>query len=197
LLAAAAGLAALLPGEFGLVLAGYYALTLLYSLKLRSVVVLDVLCLAGLYTARLLGGHAATGIPYSPWLSGFSLSLFLSLALMKRYVEFSGGAAPAGRGYGAEDAPLLRNAGIAGSLAAVLVFGFYIRSSAVVPLYARPGLLWLVGLLVLAALGRMWSLARGGRLDEDPVRFVLRDRASWLFAALAAAVLAAASGGGA
>jgi S-adenosylmethionine uptake transporter len=39
----------------------------------------------------------------------------------------------------------------------------------------------------------MWSLARGGRLDEDPVRFVLRDRASWLLAALAAAALAAAS----
>lgn len=195
LLAAAAGIAALLPGEFVLVLAGYYALTLLYSLKLRSVAGLDVLCLAGLYTARLLGGHTATGIPVSPWLSSFSLFLFLSLALMKRYVEFSGGAAPAGRGYGAADAPTLRTAGGVSALAAVLVFAFYIRSAAVVPLYTRPGLLWLVVLLILAALARMWGLARGGRLDEDPVRFVLRDRASWLLAGLAAAVLTAASGG--
>ncbi len=196
LLLAAAGIAASLPAEFGAVLAGYYALTLIYSLKLRSIVVLDVLCLAGLYTARLLGGHAATGIPYSPWLLGFSLSLFLSLALMKRYVEFSGpAAAPAGRGYGAADAPILRAAGGVSALAAVLVFAFYIRSAAVVPLYTRPGLLWLVVLLILAALARMWSLARGGRLDEDPVRFVLRDRASWLLAGLAAAVLTAASGG--
>ncbi|MBI5239097.1 MAG: UbiA family prenyltransferase [Elusimicrobia bacterium] len=195
LLAAAAGIASLLPAEFGWVLAGYYVLTLLYSLKLRSVVVLDVLCLAGLYTARLFAGHAATGIPYSPWLSGFSLFLFLSLALMKRYVEFSGSAAaPAGRGYGAADALLLRNAGLAGTLAAVLIFAFYIRSQAVAPLYTRPGLLWLVGLLILFALGRMWLLARRGGLDDDPVRFVLRDKTSWLCAALTAAVLAAASG---
>lgn len=196
LLAAAAGASVLLPGEFGLVLAGYYALTLLYSLKLRSIVGLDVFCLAALYTARLFGGHAATGILVSPWLSGFSLFLFLSLALMKRYVEFSGpAAAPAGRGYGAADAPLLGGAGLSSAAAAVLIFAFYIRSEAVIPLYARPHLLWLICPLILFALGRMWLLARQGRLDEDPVRFVLRDKASWLFAALAAAVLAAASGG--
>ncbi|MDD5628723.1 MAG: UbiA family prenyltransferase [Elusimicrobia bacterium] len=192
LLAAAAGAAFFLPGNFALILAGYYGLTFLYSWTLRSVAALDVLCLALLYTARLFAGHAATGIPYSPWLSGFALCLFLSLALMKRYVEFSGASAAPGRGYGPSDAPRLRAAGLASGGAAALVFVFYIYSEQVARLYARPALLWLVCALLLFALGRMWSWARRGRLDEDPVRFVLKDGVSWLCAGLTALVLAAA-----
>ena len=196
LLAAAAGAAAFLPGAFAAVLAGYYALTLLYSLKLRSVAGLDVLCLAGLYTARLFAGHAATGIPYSPWLCGFSMFLFLSLALMKRYVEFSAapsyGSAP-GRGYGSADAPLLRDLGVASGYVSALIFAFYIRSEQVAKLYTRPALLWPICGIILFAMSRMWSLARRGQLDDDPVRFVLQDQASWLCATLTALALAAAS----
>ncbi|MCX5796367.1 MAG: UbiA family prenyltransferase [Elusimicrobia bacterium] len=193
LLAAAAGVAAFLPKGFALVLASYYALTLLYSWKLRSVVVLDVFCLALLYTARLFAGHAATGIPFSPWLSGFSMFLFLSLALMKRYVEFSGAALSPGRGYGPSDAPLLRDLGVTSGCVSALIFAFYIYSEQVARLYTKPVLLWLICLLILFALGRMWHLARRGRLDEDPVRFVLKDGVSWLCAGLTALVLAAAS----
>jgi 4-hydroxybenzoate polyprenyltransferase len=217
LLAASAGLAALLPHPFFWVLACYYAVTLLYSLKLRSVVVLDVFCLAVLYTARLFAGHAATGISYSPWLSGFSMFLFLSLALMKRYVEFSAPAvgksvrpaptelpipqAPAqgsgrprhGRGYDASDAPLLREMGVTSGYVAALIFALYIHSDQVARLYARPALLWPICFIILFAMSRMWFLAQRGRLDDDPVRFVLKDGPSYLCVALMALILAAAS----
>ena len=198
LLAAAVGLAALLPHPFFWVLASYYAVTLLYSLKLRSVVVLDVFCLAVLYTARLFAGHAATGISYSPWLSGFSMFLFLSLALMKRYVEFS---APAqgvgqprhGRGYDASDAPILREMGVTSGYVAALIFALYIHSDQVARLYARPALLWPICFIILFAMSRMWFLAQRGKLDDDPVRFVLKDGPSYLCVALMALILAAAS----
>ena len=198
LLAAAVGVAAFLPKAFALVLAGYYAVTLFYSLKLRSIVVLDVFCLAVLYTTRLFAGHAATGIPYSPWLCGFSMFLFLSLALMKRYVEFSGAAAPPeglgyGRGYGTADAPLLREMGVTSGYVSALIFALYIHSEQVAKLYTRPALLWPICFIILFAMSRMWFLARRGRLDDDPVRFVLKDGPSWLCAALTALILAAAS----
>ena len=193
LLAAAAGVAAFLPGRFALVLAGYYGVTLFYSLKLRSVVVLDVFCLAVLYTARLFAGHAATGIPYSPWLCGFAMFLFLSLALMKRYVEFSGSAVAVGRGYCPADAPLLRDMGVTSGYVSALIFALYINSEQVAKLYTRPALLWLICFIILFAMSRMWFLARRDRLDDDPVRFVLKDGASWLCAALTALILAAAS----
>ena len=48
---------------------------------------LDVFVLAGLYTMRLVAGHIATGIEFSSWLLGFSMFIFLSLAMMKRLQE--------------------------------------------------------------------------------------------------------------
>ena len=194
LLAASAALAALLPAKFFLTLGVYYALTLAYSLRLRSELVLDVFSLALLYSLRLLGGHVVGDIPYSPWLFGFSLFLFLSLALMKRYIELA--ASPAvpthGRGYRPGDAPILKEMGVASAYIAALIFALYINSDQVVRLYARPVWLWALCVIILFALSRMWVLAQRGQVDDDPVRFVLRDRVSWAAAALAAVVLAVA-----
>lgn len=71
---------------FGVVLI-YLALTTAYTWKIKSIVLLDVFFLAGLYTIRLVAGHEATGLVYSSWLIMFSMFIFLSLALVKRYVE--------------------------------------------------------------------------------------------------------------
>ena len=79
---------------------------------------LDVLTLAGLYTMRILAGAAATGIEVSFWLLAFSIFFFLSLALVKRYVELRSTPLPAGeriagRGYRAEDQEIIAQAGMA------------------------------------------------------------------------------------
>ncbi|PAM39596.1 hypothetical protein CEJ63_25210, partial [Acinetobacter baumannii] len=72
---------------FAGVLMLYYALTLAYSLRLKRVVMLDVVLLAGLYTVRIIGGTIAIGAELSFWLLAFSMFIFLSLALLKRYTE--------------------------------------------------------------------------------------------------------------
>ncbi|HMJ89735.1 MAG TPA: UbiA family prenyltransferase, partial [Candidatus Acidoferrum sp.] len=79
--------AAFLPPMFFGYLVLYYVASTAYSWFLKRVALLDVFVLAGLYTLRILAGHGATGIPYSSWLLGLSMFLFLSLALMKRYIE--------------------------------------------------------------------------------------------------------------
>ena len=48
---------------------------------------LDVVVLAGLYTLRIIAGAAAMASTSSFWLLAFSMFLFLSLALVKRYTE--------------------------------------------------------------------------------------------------------------
>jgi 4-hydroxybenzoate polyprenyltransferase len=49
-------------------LLGLYVLTaFLYSLKLKTIPLIDVLLLSGLYTLRLFAGGVATGIPISFW----------------------------------------------------------------------------------------------------------------------------------
>jgi 4-hydroxybenzoate polyprenyltransferase len=87
----------------------YFALTLAYSLMFKRVAILDVLVLSLLYTVRVLAGAVAIPVPASFWLLAFSSFFFLSLAMLKRYVEIEslaaiGVASSAGRGYTKEDA---------------------------------------------------------------------------------------------
>ncbi len=75
----------------------YTATTLTYSFYLKRKLLLDVFVLSGLYTVRILAGSAATGVPVSAWLAGFSVFFFLSLAFVKRFSR-AGGAAGARAG---------------------------------------------------------------------------------------------------
>lgn len=87
LLLIAAATCFFLPPIFALVIGLYLVATTAYSLVLKRALLVDVICLAALYTLRLLGGTAATEIPQSFWLMAFAMFFFLSLALVKRYVE--------------------------------------------------------------------------------------------------------------
>ena len=123
--------------------------------------VVDVLMLSGLYTLRLLAGGAATGTEISPWLAGFSIFLFVSLAMVKRFSELEnlrerGAAATHGRGYMVADLEQIRSFGTSSATAAVVVFALYISRPDVVALYKHAARLWLVvPLLHLLALSRL------------------------------------------
>lgn len=182
---AAAGLAALMPPAFVPVAAVYLAGTLAYSLALKREPLLDVLALAGLFTVRVLAGAALLPLPLSFWLLTFSMFLFLSLALVKRYAELAelartGAAATVpGRGYGVPELPLLLAAGVASGLAATTIFVVYLVEERFPSgLYARPGWLWLVFPVLAYWLLRVWRLAVYGLMGEDPVLFALKDRCS-------------------
>lgn len=165
----------------GLCLLAYLLLTLAYTLALKRQLFLDVIVLAGLFALRVLSGAVAVALPISPWLVAFSLFLFLSLAIAKRATGLhSEEAALGGRGYVGRDAAALTVLGGASAFAAVVVLALYIQSPGVEALYARPAALWLACPLLIYWLGRIVLLANRGALDEDPIVFALRDRASWL-----------------
>lgn len=177
LLAVAAACSFALPPAARVVLAVYVAVTLLYSLAFKRVPLLDVLVLAGLYALRLVMGHAATGIPFSAWLTVFALCMFLSLALLKRFSELknrSEGYAP-GRGYHVEHRSMILWAGVATGALAAVVIGAYGASEHVSLLYARQEFLYVLGPLFLAWILRMWRLGYKGEMHEDPVLFTLHD----------------------
>lgn len=186
--------ARLLPPAFLGWLLIYLAATLGYSFYLKRVPLLDVLVLSGLYTVRLLVGGAATGTPISQWLAGFSVFLFFSLALVKRFAELQNLRASAsqprnGRGYLLSDIEQLRAFGTASAYAAVVIFAIYISGRDVMDHYARPNRLWLAVPLLILWLSRIWLLASRGELNEDPVVFAFTDRISLLVGALVTVVL--------
>lgn len=180
LLALSFSLAMLLPWAFVAVLATYLVLTTAYTFAVKRMLLLDVLMLAALYTMRILAGTAATGIDVSFWLLAFAAFFFLSLALVKRYVELRNSALEvgqriAGRGYRAEDQEIIAQAGMASAFSAALVMALYLDSNAVREQYNHP---WMVWPLVPAALYltmRVWILARRDHLHDDPIVFIITD----------------------
>ncbi|HTW79282.1 MAG TPA: UbiA family prenyltransferase [Terracidiphilus sp.] len=183
-----------LPAAFFGWLVFYLATTFAYSALLKRYALIDVLVLSGLYTLRLLAGAAATHTHISPWLAGFSVFLFLSLAIVKRFAELENlstpGATPRnGRGYLLTDLNQLRAFGTASAFAAVVVFTNYISSSEVVMLYHHPQRLWIIMPFMILWLCRVWLLASRGLLNEDPIVFALTDKQSLLIGAAIIAVV--------
>lgn len=175
-------------------LAVYVVATLTYSLWLKRVALVDVLLLSGLYTLRLLAGAAALGVMISAWFGAFSVFLFLSLAIVKRFSELQRmhaetGSLTNGRGYLPTDIEQLRSFGTVSGLAAVLVFALYINSYDVAGLYRHPTRMWLIVPLLLWWIFRVWLLASRGEMDEDPVIFAVTDGLS-LVACVAIAAIA-------
>ncbi|HCB39072.1 MAG TPA: hypothetical protein DEP79_05250, partial [Gammaproteobacteria bacterium] len=143
----------------------------------------DVVTLASLYTVRIVAGAAAIGVFLSFWLLSFSIFVFLSLAIIKRYTELmklkSASATKAlGRGYQVEDLELLSSLGGASGYISVLVLALYINSPEVKGMYTDPVLMWPACLIMLYWVSRIWIIAHRGNMDDDPIVFALKDKAS-------------------
>jgi len=183
--------------RFTFVLLIYYVFTLAYSLKLKRIVMIDVVLLAGLYTIRIVGGAVAIDIELSFWLLAFSIFIFLSLALLKRYTELhsmlgTGKSKASGRGYGVEDLSLLQSLGGSAGYIAVMVMALYINSPESVRLYGTPKLLWLVCPILLYWVSRIWVIAHRGEMHDDPVVFAATDRVSQVVVVLCGLIALAA-----
>ena len=98
------------------------------------------------------------------------------------------GALP-GRAYGPDDRIPMAAMGVGSGYVSVLVLALYVNSPDVTRLYAHPGWLWGLCVLVLYWVSRAWLLAWRGALDDDPVVFAIRDPVSWVVAGAGAAVI--------
>jgi 4-hydroxybenzoate polyprenyltransferase/phosphoserine phosphatase len=169
--------------RFVSVLAGYYLLTLAYSFWLKSIPLIDVLILAGLYLIRVVAGGIATGLPVSLWLHAFAIFIFFSLGLMKRYIELREIqklelTKTVGRGYLTDDIEIVSTMGVASGYIAVLILILYVGSAEVKQFYRQPVILMGANLLVLYWISRAWLLAHRNQLHDDPVVFAISDLTS-------------------
>lgn len=185
LLVAAVLSLACMPLMFSVSLGAYFLLTVAYSLYLKQLAVLDVLILAALYTLRIIAGAAAIDVPLSFWLLLFSMFIFLSLALIKRYGELKVArdagktGALLGRGYEPDDLDMVSSLGGSSGFIAVLVLALYIQDGQAAHLYAHPQLIWLVCPVLLFWISRAWLIAHRGHMHDDPIVFALKDKVSW------------------
>jgi 4-hydroxybenzoate polyprenyltransferase len=174
-------------------LVAYLVLTLAYSIHLKRLPIVDVTILATLFTLRIAIGIAAAGVFASPWLLVFSMALFASLSIAKRYTEIQrilikGDADVPGRGYITADAPLVLGLGLATATVSVVILVLFIIFDAFErDVYSNPHWLWLFPVIIFLWVGRIWLICQRGELTDDPVVFAIRDRQSLILGALSAA----------
>jgi 4-hydroxybenzoate polyprenyltransferase len=187
-----------LPRAFTGMLALYAIGTAGYSIHFKRTLFLDILALAGLYTLRMLAGGVVGEVEVSQWLRAFAMFFFISMALLKRYLELiaTEDPRPLGenrRGYLPDDAPLVQTIGLVSGYLSVLVMCLYLSSSRVQMLYPRFELLWLIVPALVYWISRIWILARRRAVAEDPVAAALVDPPSYAVAAVCVVVAAVAA----
>ncbi|PJG50258.1 hypothetical protein CVM73_37385 [Bradyrhizobium forestalis] len=179
------------------VLGVYLATTIAYSLVLKRKMLVDIVTLAGLYTLRIVAGAVGVSVVLSEWLLIFSLFVFTSLALIKRFSELSmresaGLADPSNRDYRVTDLHVIAAMAAASAMNAVTVFSLYVSSSAVTPLYSRPWMLWLLTPLLLYWFGRALMMAHRREMPDDPILYAFRDGPSRITVAAMICIMLAA-----
>ncbi len=166
-----------------LVVSIYFVSTVMYSVWLKRLLMVDIVALALLYCMRIIGGSAITHIEPSFWLLTFSFFLFLSLALLKRHSELvnlqsKGEKTRSGRGYTTDDKAPVAMMGVNSGFLSVLIVILYFNSPNVLTLYRHP--IFLIGIVPLLVfwLGRLWTLSFRGQVNEDPLLYVSKDPVS-------------------
>lgn len=77
-----------LDAELALILAAYLLIQLLYSFRLKHLVLIDVLTVASGFLLRVMAGGAVIDVPVSSWLYVFTGLLALFLVIAKRRQEW-------------------------------------------------------------------------------------------------------------
>ena len=186
-------LGAVVGSDFLIVLLVYFFLTGTYSLILKRLVLVDCLTLATLYSMRIIAGAAVVSVSLSFWLLAFSIFIFLSLALVKRYAELlvqsrDGKNSAHVRGYLVTDAPLLQALGVSSGYISTLVIALYLRSENVMSLYAQPLAIWLLIPILLFWVSWVWLKSSRGEMHDDPIVFAAQDKTSLSVAVITAFV---------
>lgn len=168
---------------FFIAISTYYIITLLYSLGLKRKIAIDICILAGLYTMRIIAGSVATGIELSVWLLAFSIFFFLSLASIKRQAELvdlvrRNEERTFGRGYNADDLPIVNMISITAGYISILVLALYINSPNTLLLYSAPQILWGICCVLIYWITRIVFITHRGSMQDDPVLFAIKDTIS-------------------
>jgi 4-hydroxybenzoate polyprenyltransferase len=175
---------AVLGPESLLFLAGFLTLQLAYSLGLKSVVAVDVLAIAALFTIRAAAGAEAVEVPVSPWLLACTALLALFLALAKRRGELDGGGTLARRVLRRYSLGVLDRLLVLLAVATIVPYCAYAVS-------ARHSFEMAITIpFVVAAIGRYLVLVHRDGLGEAPEEILLSDAP--LLAAIGAFALTAA-----
>ena len=167
---------------FIIFLVGYFLLSNVYSFFLKRIKYLDCVILVSFYILRIFSGGVAVNIMPSFWLIVFSIFIFLSLALAKRYIELnlyyteSRNLKTSGRNYSNKDLSKLYFLGIFSGYISLIVLAVYLGSETVARLYQAPIFIWLAIPLLFFWITLFWKKSKSKEIEDDPVLFSIKNK---------------------
>lgn len=166
----------LIRPELGALAVGYLALTAVYTLWLKHIVLLDIFGIAAGFVVRAAAGGAAIDVPISPWLYTATLLGALLIALGKRRAELlimGDQAAQHRRNLDAYSLAFVNQLILLIAGAALMTYALYTFSAENLP---RDHSMMLTIPVVLYGLFRYLFLVQGQELAGAPEELVYRDR---------------------
>lgn len=182
-------LASIVSTKFLLLCLIYLVFNLLYSLKLKSVLILDCIILSIMYSYRILIGSVIADLSLSIWLLTFSFFIFLSLAFVKRYIELyklsnTQNLKAKGRGYEVKDLQLLQVMSVAAGFTAALILNLYFNDADIKVHFSNIYIAYTCLPILVYWLCRIYIKSSRGAINDDPVTYALKDKTSLLVACL-------------
>jgi 4-hydroxybenzoate polyprenyltransferase len=162
--------------QLGFVAAAYLALTAVYTLWLKHLVLVDVFGVAAGFVLRAAAGAVAIDVPISPWLYIATLLGALLIALGKRRAELQalgGGAAGHRRNLEAYSVELIDQLLIVIGSSAMMTYALYTFSAENLP---RNHSMMLTIPVVLYGLFRYLFLVHNGGATGAPEELLFKDR---------------------
>ena len=162
---------------FALLVAFYLALNLLYSTRLKHVVILDVMSIAAGFVVRVLAGATAIAVAVSNWLllCGGFLALFLAFAKRRHELAAAAGAAAAQRRvleqYSVTFLDQMINVVTASTL---LSYALYTVAPDTAERLGTPHLVWTIPFVLYGIFRFLYLLYQRPSADE-PTAEILRD----------------------
>ncbi|MDR1871938.1 MAG: UbiA family prenyltransferase [Deltaproteobacteria bacterium] len=163
----------------------YLISSLIYSLKLKNIIFIDIIVLVLLYCVRIFAGGEAIDLEISQWLLSFSFFVFTALSLIKRLGEVSNITAGiiehnSRRPYTVKDIILFQTITSGCICCAVLTLAIYVGDITALKRYQNPQILLFFCPILFYWLVRLMKLANEGKMPYDPVFFTLKDKVSWV-----------------
>lgn len=164
---------------FVFVIALYFLTNLFYSLKIKSVVLLDVFFISFGFMLRVLGGAAAIGVTVSSWMVLTTIFISLFLAISKRRGELSQivnaenieKQRPVLKEYSVEFADQLNTIAAAGT---IISYALYTVSERTLSTFGTERLIYTTPFVIYGIFRYMYMMHKKN-LGESPTSIVVKD----------------------
>ena len=165
----------------------YLALNILYNLIFKKFVFLDVFTLTFFYMLRIIAPSSLPNVDLSFWFITFSFFLFLSLAFLKKYIDFKY-KKYCDIDFSNELRELFLNFSLLAFITSLSVLLSFFNSSEFLLKYQKASFIYFMIIPYLYWMLNLITSVRLGFVKGDPILFALSDKKSLVSIGIASSI---------